>query len=112
MRVVGVDRRILEVTGRILVAVFADVLEQLVIAGTPVEPVGLLELLSRTVLAAGLAAARIVDQTIGGEAVIARGRLEHAEPVDQYADALLEDVGVETCVAGRGFVPDLTPCTL
>ena len=112
MRVGGVDRSILEVAGRITVPVAADVLQQLVVARAPVEAVGVVETPGRTAGAAGNAATGIVDDAPGGEAIVALLRIQHAVPVDQHADALLKDVGVEARVAGGGLVPDLTTRSL
>jgi hypothetical protein len=101
VRIVGVGGCILEVARRIAIADLADVLQQLVIAGTPVEAISLFQLLCGTALAAGYAATGIVDQTVRGKAIVPAGRLEHAEPVDQHAHALLEHIRMKACVAGR-----------
>jgi hypothetical protein len=71
MRIVGVQRRILQAAGGIYVARFADLLEQHVVTGAPVETVGLVDRAGRAVGLAGLAAGRIVDDAPGAEAVAA-----------------------------------------
>ncbi len=106
VRVVGIERGILQAARRIDVARLADVLEQHVIAGAPVEAVSLFAALGRAIGVAGLAARRVVDDAPRPEAVVALVGTQHAVPVDQHADALLERVGVEARVAGGGLEPD------
>jgi hypothetical protein len=106
VRVVRVERGILEAAGRVDVAGLADVFEQHVVARAPVEAIGFIGRLGRAVGVARLAAGRVVDDAPGPEAVVALVGTQDAEPVDEHADALLEGVGVETVVAGRGLEPD------
>jgi len=63
--IVAVRWRILEVAGRIAVALPADELQQFFVAGTPVEAVGLVEALRGAIGCARRAAARIIDQAPG-----------------------------------------------
>ena len=109
VRIARVDRRVAEVARRVAVTFAADELEQLLVAGTPVETVRFFEALGRAALGARFAAAGIVDQAVRGEPVVALVGTQHAEPVDQDADPLLEDVGVEAGVAAGRLVPDLPP---
>jgi hypothetical protein len=109
MRIVGVERRILQAAGGVDVARLADVLEQHVVTGAPVEAVGFLDRLRRAVGIAGLAAGRVVDDSPGPEAIIALVGAQDAEPVDQHADALLEGIGMKAVVAGSGLEPDQPP---
>jgi hypothetical protein len=109
VRVVGVERGVLEAAGRVDIAVLADVFEQHVVARAPVETVGFVGRLGRAVGIARLAAGGVVDDAPGPEAVVALVGAQHAEPVDEDADALLEGVGVETLVAAGGLEPDQAP---
>src|SRR6186713_735421 len=95
MRIAGIDRGVLEPARRIDIAGLAHVLEQHVVAGTPVEAESLARALSGAIGVAGLAARRIVDDAPSRKAVVALVRAQHSIPVDQHADALLERVGVE-----------------
>lgn len=92
MHLAGRERRIAEVAGRVAVAVTPDMREEFLVAGTPVEAVGLVQALRRAVGAAGYAASRVVDDAPGAEAVAALIAAQHAEPIDQHADPLLEHI--------------------
>ena len=107
VRVLAVDGSVAVVAGRVAIPFAADVAQQLVVAGAPIEPVGGLEALRRAAVAAGQATPRIVDDAPRRETVAAFPGIEHAVPVDQHVDALRKDVGVEARVAGGGLVPDL-----
>src|SRR5258706_6922483 len=107
MHVVRVGRCIREIAGEIAIAFAADELEQFLIAGTPVETVGLFRCLCGTSLASGLAASGIVDDSPRAQPVVALVRVEHAIPVDEHADALLERVSMKAAVACGRLVPDL-----
>ena len=107
-----IDRRFVEVARRIAIAGTSDELQQLIVAGAPLESVGLLQRRGRAIFRSGNAATRVVDDSPRGEAVATLFRVEHAIPVDQHVDALLEDVRVKPGVARGGLVPDLAPGTL
>ena len=104
--IIGVKGGILEAAGRVDITRLADVLEQHVVAGAPVETVGLLGRLRRAFGIAGLAACRVVDDAPGPEAVVALVGAQDAVPVDEDANALLEGVGVEPFVAAGRLEPD------
>src|ERR1043166_4275850 len=106
MHILGIQRGIAHAAGGIDVTVFAHVLEQHVIARAPVEAIGLVRALGRTIGIAGLAAGRIIDYAPGMKAVVALVRAHDPEPVDQHADALLKSVSVKAIVAGSGLEPD------
>ena len=112
VRVVRVERRILQPAGGIHVAGLAHVLEQHVVAWTPVEAKSLLQVFCRTVGVTGLAAAGVVDDAPGGKTVVALVAAQHAEPVDEHANTLLERIGVEAIVAGGRLEPDEPPDAL
>ena len=112
VRISRIDRRFLEVARRIAIAGASDELQQLIVAGAPLESVGLLEAGGRTILRSRNAAARVVDDSPRSEAIVALVRVEHAIPVDQHVDALLEDVGVKPGVSRGGLVPNLASGTL
>ena len=106
VRIVGVERRILEAAGRVNIAWLANILQEYVIAGAPVQAIGFFDRLGRAIRCAGLAAGRVVDDAPGPEAVIALVGTQHAIPVHQNADALLESVSMEAVIAGGGLEPD------
>ncbi|EXI65491.1 MAG: hypothetical protein AW08_03162 [Candidatus Accumulibacter adjunctus] len=106
VRIVGIERRVLEAAGRVDVAAPANVLEQHVVPRAPVEPVGLVERLRRAIGFARPAAGGVVDDPPSPETVVALVGTENAEPVDEDADTLLESVGVEAVVARRRLEPD------
>ena len=107
VRMVRLRRGIAEITRRVAIAGPAHELEQLLVARTPVEAVGLVRALRGTAVRARRAAARIVDEPIGSKAIVALVGAQHAEPVDENPGALLEDVGVKARVAAGCLVPDL-----
>src|SRR5690606_10241121 len=93
--------------GGIAIAGLADVGQQFAVTRAPIESESFFEALRRAAVAAGNTTVGIVDHAPGAKAVVAVVGAQHAEPVDQDADALLEHVGVEARVAGGGLVPDL-----
>ncbi|VVN49186.1 hypothetical protein PS639_06253 [Pseudomonas fluorescens] len=106
MHVAFLQQRVVEVACRIGIAAASDVAEHLLVARAPVHAVGLIQALRRAVRRARCAAGRIVDNAPGAEAVAALVAAQYAVPVDQYANPLLEDEGMETVVACRGLEPD------
>ena len=109
MRVGGVEAGVLQPAGRIDVPLLADELQQHLVARAPVEAIGLVRDFAGQFGVAGLAAGRVVDDAPGLEAVVALVGAQHAVPVDQDPDALLERVGVEALVAAGGLEPDQSP---
>src|SRR4030095_9393234 len=105
VRIVCRDRYVREIAGRIVVVGPADVREQIIVARAPVEAVGVVPGLGRTVVRSGHAAAGIVDEAPAGETLVALIGIEHAIPVDQHAETLLEDIGVKTRVSRRRVEP-------
>src|SRR5262249_8052720 len=105
-------RRVLQPARRIGVAVLADIAQQDIVSGAPIEAVGLLHRSRGAVLVAGLAARGIVDDSPRAETVVALVGTQDAIPIDEHADALLEGVGVEAIVSGGRLEPDQAPDAL
>ncbi len=107
MHVARIDRRIRKIACGIAITFATDILQQRLVARAPVEAVGFVERPGRTSFVTGFAAAGIVDDAPCVQPIVALFRIEHAIPVDEHADALLEGISVEAAVAGGRLVPDL-----
>ena len=103
----GVEGRVLEVAGRVAVALAADEGEERVVARAPGEAVGLGRRAGRAVGIARDAAVGVGDGAPGLEEVAAVVGAEDGVPVDRAAEALRVGVGEEAVVEGGGEHPDL-----
>src|SRR5688572_23262058 len=112
MGIVAIGRRFPVIAGRIAIAGAADELQQLLVAGAPVETIRFFQALGGATDAAWDAAAGVVDDAPGAEAIVTLTAVEHAEPIDQHTDALLKGISMKAAVTGGGLVPDLPPSSL
>src|SRR5215472_8098865 len=109
MNVIGSGRSIIKLAGRIAITGLANIVEQLVIAGTPVKAKGLFQFFAWTIGCARSAAFRIINNAPGMEAIVALFRIKNAIPIEQHRKSLRQDIRVEAAVSYCGIEPDFAP---